>query len=176
VVPDRNFITAGQTAGVNCSGSTIISTEVGNIPCNMPVTGVGNFSISLPRNGEQWTARVDHSFNNSKDRLYGSANRTTTERVLFNTPFVYPAFNNIEPTSASISTRTGLISSPRKECRGWRTCARNIHVSGRLQTGKGGFQPQRRGITGSGPLSFGSPMIRSILRWGTEMYTTVSCS
>jgi hypothetical protein len=98
VVPDRNFVTAGQMAGVSCSGSTIIATEVGNIPCNMPVTGVGNFSTSLPRNGEQWTARVDHMFNNSKDRLYGSANRTTTERVLFNQPFVYPAFNNIEPT------------------------------------------------------------------------------
>jgi hypothetical protein len=98
VVPDRNFVTVGQMAGVNCSGSAIISTQVGDVPCNMRVTGVGNFSTSLPRNGEQWTARVDHSFNNSKDRLYGSANRTTTERVLFNTPFVYPAFNNIEPT------------------------------------------------------------------------------
>jgi hypothetical protein len=98
VTPDRNFITAGQMAGATCSGSTVIPTEVGNIPCNLPVTGVGNFSTSLPRNGEQWTARVDHMFNNSKDRLYGSANRTTTERVLFNSPFVYPAFNNIEPT------------------------------------------------------------------------------
>jgi hypothetical protein len=98
VVPDRSFVTAGAMAGSNCTGSTVIPTAVGNLPCDFRVTGIGNFSTSLPRNGEQWTARIDHIFNNSKDRLYLSANRTTTERVLFNQPFPYPAFNNIEPT------------------------------------------------------------------------------
>ena len=42
--------------------------------------------------------RVDHSLNNNKDRIFGSFNRTTLHQVLFGAPFVYPAFNTIEPT------------------------------------------------------------------------------
>src|SRR5262249_11965572 len=102
VVPDRNFVTAGTMAGGDCgtlaSPSSIIQSEVGKIPCNLPGTASWNLATSLARNGLQWTARVDHMFNNNKDRLYGSANRTTLDQVLFGNPFVYPGFNTIEPT------------------------------------------------------------------------------
>jgi hypothetical protein len=102
ITPTSGFTTAGQMNGTNCAGlpspSDPISTEVGSIPCNLPVTGVGSFATGLPRNGFQYTVRVDHSLNNNKDRIFGSFNRTTLHQVLFGAPFVYPAFNTIEPT------------------------------------------------------------------------------
>jgi Carboxypeptidase regulatory-like domain len=102
ITPTSLFRTAGQEANQDCSAlpspSDPINTEVGSIPCNLPVTGVGSFATGLPRNGFQYTVRVDHSLNNNKDRLFGSFNRTTLHQVLFGSPFVYPAFNTIEPT------------------------------------------------------------------------------
>ncbi len=102
ITPTSGFTTAGTMNGTDCSTlpspSDPITTEVGSIPCNLPVTGVGSFATGLPRNGFQYTVRVDHSLNNNKDRIFGSFNRTTLHQVLFGAPFVYPAFNTIEPT------------------------------------------------------------------------------
>ena len=94
--PTSNFATAGALTGVDCStlpsSSSPIMTSVGMAPCNMAVTGQGNLSTSVPRNGLQYSGRLDHNFNNNKDRLYGSIYRTTLHTVLFNTPSPYPAF------------------------------------------------------------------------------------
>jgi len=102
ITPTSGFTTAGTMDGTDCSTlpspSDPINTEVGSIPCNLPVTGVGSFATGLPRNGFQYTVRVDHSLNDNKDRIFGSFNRTTLHQVLFGAPFVYPAFNTIEPT------------------------------------------------------------------------------
>jgi carboxypeptidase family protein/TonB-dependent receptor-like protein len=102
ITPTGGFTTAGTMNGTDCSTlpspSDPITTEVGSIPCNLPVTGVGSFATGLPRNGFQYTVRVDHSMNSNKDRIFGSFNRTTLHQVLFGSPFVYPAFNTIEPT------------------------------------------------------------------------------
>lgn len=78
------------------------------IPCNFSVSGVGSFATGLPRNGFQYTVRLDHSFNNGKDRIFGSYNHTNLNQVLFGAPFVYPAFNTIEPTY-SIHFATGWV-------------------------------------------------------------------
>ena len=43
-----------------CSGSTPIDSPIGAVPCNLPVTGEGTWNETSPRNGFQWTARVDH--------------------------------------------------------------------------------------------------------------------
>jgi hypothetical protein len=93
---------AGPTAGVvpnvgACAGladgpGTMISTAVGQLPCNMPLTFNGTFSDTLPRNGLQWFGRIDHSWHDGKDRLYGSVGRTTLDQVAFGAPNVYPAF------------------------------------------------------------------------------------
>ncbi len=96
VTPTGGFTT---TAGIvpNCSGSYQITPSV-SIPCDFQVTGVGNLATTLPRNGFQYTARIDHSFNSDKDRIFGTYNHTDLHQVLFGTVFVYPAFNAIEPT------------------------------------------------------------------------------
>ena len=70
--------------------ATPIASPVGPIPCNLPVSGDGTWNETSPRNGLQWTARVDHHFNEGRDRLYGSFNRTTTDKVGFGEPSVYP--------------------------------------------------------------------------------------
>jgi len=91
--PVRNFRTAGSMTGASCSPGQIISTPVGDMPCEFAITGEGDFAATVPRDGFQWSARIDHMFNNSKDRLYGQIYRTTLNTVLFNSPNVYPAFN-----------------------------------------------------------------------------------
>jgi hypothetical protein len=98
-VPDHNFRTAGQHLGIACSGATLIDSPAGAVPCNLPVTGEGTWNETSPRNGFQWTARVDHNIG-SNDRLYGSFNRTTTDKVGFGTPEVYPGFTAPSPTSS----------------------------------------------------------------------------
>ena len=40
---------------------------------------------------------LDHNFNGGKDRLYASFNRTTTEKVGFGAPEVYPGFTAMSP-------------------------------------------------------------------------------
>lgn len=96
---ERNFLTAGQMLSTACAGSEAITSPVGAIPCNLPVTGEGTFNTTSPRRGLQWTGRVDHYLNGMKDRIYGSFNRTTVDKVLFGTPDVYPDFNTISPTN-----------------------------------------------------------------------------
>jgi hypothetical protein len=85
-------LTAGQVASSPCSGSTPITTPIGTLPCNFPMTFNGSFAQTLPRNGLQWFGRIDNSFRDGKDRLYGSIGRTTLDTVRFGSPDVYPAF------------------------------------------------------------------------------------
>ena len=111
--PERNLRTAGSLLGADCSGSTPINSPVGSIPCNLPVFGVGTWNDTSPRNGLQWTARVDHHFNEGRDRLYGSINRTTTDKVGFGEPSVYPAFTAPSPTnSMHVNSNYTKILSP----------------------------------------------------------------
>jgi hypothetical protein len=84
--------TAGQVAGSNCTGSTPIQTPIGTMPCNFPLIFNGAFAQTLPRNGLQWFGRIDSTFRDGKDRLYGSVGRTTLDQVRFGSPDVYPAF------------------------------------------------------------------------------------
>ena len=88
--------TAGGLAGSDCSGTTPIETPIGMMPCNFPVTERGAFAQTLPRDGLQWTTRIDHNFNESRDRIYGSVARTTNQQVLFGNPSVYPAFTKMQ--------------------------------------------------------------------------------
>jgi hypothetical protein len=110
--PDRNFQTAGQNLGVSCSGATPIDSPIGAVPCNLPVTGEGTWNETSPRNGFQWTARLDHHLGD-KDRIYGSFSRTTTDKVGFGTPEVYPGFTASSPTSSMhFGTNWTRIISP----------------------------------------------------------------
>lgn len=95
-------IFAGPTAGVvpnvgACAGlangpATLVNTAAGQLPCNLPLTFNGTFSDTLPRKGLQWFGRIDYTFNEGKDRLYGSVSRTNLDQVAFGQPNVYPGF------------------------------------------------------------------------------------
>jgi hypothetical protein len=50
-----------------------------NIPCTLPMIDNGTYSISAPRDGTQWSLRIDQNF--SKDRVYGSYYNTTLNTV-----------------------------------------------------------------------------------------------
>jgi hypothetical protein len=91
--PVRNFLTAGSAMGSNCTPGQVISTPLGNLPCEFRMVGEGDFAATVPRDGLQWSARIDHNFNESKDRFYANIYRTTLNTVLFNSPNVYPAFS-----------------------------------------------------------------------------------
>jgi len=103
---DRDFRTAGAVTGSGCTGSAPIgavglitaASPLASLPCNFPVSGTGDFSSTVFRNGLQWSTRIDHNWNNFKDRLYGSFYRTSRQTVEFATPSVfYPAFSPKEP-------------------------------------------------------------------------------
>ncbi|HEY7209713.1 MAG TPA: carboxypeptidase regulatory-like domain-containing protein [Bryobacteraceae bacterium] len=106
-------LTAGAVAGSPCTGAAPIQTAVGTLPCNFPVTFNGAFSATVPRNGLQWFGRMDYTFNDGKDRIYGSAGRTTLDQVAFGAPNVYPAFTapSSEYTAYWNANYTHLFSS-----------------------------------------------------------------
>ena len=97
IKPVRSFTTAGDMTGIDCSTlplpSDPIASPVGNIPCNMAVTGEGDFAQTIPRNAIQYNARMDHMFNEDKDRLYGNWYHTRRNTVLFASPSIYPDFS-----------------------------------------------------------------------------------
>jgi hypothetical protein len=99
VTPTSNFQTAGSLSGINCSTlatpSTPVTTSLGSVPCNLPITGAGLFSVTSPRNGLQWNGRIDHSMRGGNDRLYGNVYRTTLDAP--STP-LYPAFSADAPS------------------------------------------------------------------------------
>ena len=82
------------------------------VPCNLPVTGEGTWNETSPRNGFQWTARIDHTIREGKDRIYGSFNRTTTDKVGFGTPEVYPGSRRSPTSSMQFNTNWTRILSP----------------------------------------------------------------
>ena len=134
--PDRNFRTAGQLLDASCSGSTPIDSPIGPIPCNLPVTGVGTWNETSPRNGLQWTARVDHTLQRRADRLYGSFNRTTTDKVGFGEPRSIRRSPRRRRPAACTSTRTTPRSCRRRwstRCRS-RGCARGASSPTRTPT------------------------------------------
>jgi len=89
-----NQETVGSLMGSSCTGSTPVSTPLGNLPCSLNVLGYGNFSTSAPRNGLQWNARIDQTFRGGLDRIYANFFRTslTTENAQ-----VYSAFSVSSP-------------------------------------------------------------------------------
>src|SRR5882724_11374171 len=66
-------------AGLAGGASAQVTTPIGSLPCNLPLTFNGTFAETLPRKGLQWFARVDYTFREGKDRLYGSFARTTLD-------------------------------------------------------------------------------------------------
>ncbi|MGO9269248.1 MAG: carboxypeptidase regulatory-like domain-containing protein [Terriglobia bacterium] len=114
--PITGINSAGTDLGINCanepSASTPISTPIGMLPCNFPVNGQGDQSGTIFRNGIQWNARVDHNWNDFKDRLFGSFYRTTRQTVAFGTPSVYyPAFSPAEPQYTHLANLNWTHSS-----------------------------------------------------------------
>ncbi len=102
VTPTTNFTTIGDLTGTNCSSlssaSASVQTVLGPMPCNFQVYGQNNWATTTPRNGFQWSARIDHNFNGDKDRLYLNVYRTTLDTSSLS---VYPAFTIATPYHAS---------------------------------------------------------------------------
>jgi hypothetical protein len=86
-----------QERDIDCGREPMLTTPLGQMPCNFPMTETGSFQQTLPRDGIQVTARVDHQFNEGKDRIYGNFIRTTNQLVTFGTANVYPDFTTIQP-------------------------------------------------------------------------------
>jgi len=70
--------------GVASTAQDIFGAECGtpatfNIPCTLPMVDQGSFKPSPYRNGLQYSLRIDHNFNQNRDRLYGNFYRTGLE-------------------------------------------------------------------------------------------------
>jgi len=64
--------TASQVLGPSQCGTPATN----NIPCNLPMIDDGAYQPSPFRNATQINARIDHNFNKTHDRIYGSYFRT----------------------------------------------------------------------------------------------------
>ena len=76
--------------GVVCSGTGPLG-----MPCDMNLLTNGVHAFSTIHNGLQWNTRIDHSFANSKDRIYGNVYRTTLDES--GGESVRPTFNIVIP-------------------------------------------------------------------------------
>lgn len=96
VVPQTQ--TCASVYGNSSQPLSLFQNSSVTIPCDYPTIEEGDFALTLPRNGFQYTTRVDHSFNNDKDKIFGTYDHTNLTQVLFGAPFVYSDFNTLEPT------------------------------------------------------------------------------
>lgn len=79
-----------------CSGTNALG-----MSCTMPLLQTGVLSTSQPRDGKQWSVRVDQIFGNGSNRLYGSVFRMTANQ---SSPGPRPAFDTHPPTEADYSS------------------------------------------------------------------------
>jgi hypothetical protein len=96
--PVRNVRTAGSLLGVNCIGSALITSPIGQIPCDLAVLGDGVTPIPSARNPYQWNVRGDHMIGD-KDRFYASVFRNADKSNALSimsrpaTIYEYPIWN-----------------------------------------------------------------------------------
>jgi len=79
-------LTAQDVFGADCGTPATF-----NIPCTLPMVNRGSSKPSPFRNGLQYSLRVDHNFNQNRDRLYGNYYRTGLESE---NPAIRPSFES----------------------------------------------------------------------------------
>jgi len=79
-------LTAQDVFGADCGTPATF-----NIPCTLPMVNAGSSKPSPFRNGLQYSLRVDHNFNQNRDRLYGNFYRTRLETE---NPALRPGFES----------------------------------------------------------------------------------
>jgi hypothetical protein len=67
-------LTAQDIFGADCGTPATF-----NIPCTLPMVNQGSLKPSVFHNGLQYSLRIDHNFNQNRDRLYGNFYRTRVE-------------------------------------------------------------------------------------------------
>lgn len=87
-------VTNAAVTGVALTAQDIFGADCGtaatfNIPCDLPMVNEGSFKPSPFRNGLQYSLRIDHNFNQNRDRLYGNYYRTGLESE---NPAIRPSF------------------------------------------------------------------------------------
>ncbi len=155
--PYANLRTAGNLLGINCaslaSPSTAVSSPIGGLPCNLPVTGDGVTPVTSPREGYQWNTRVDHMLTDT-DRLYANVFRNSektldgsTIRPAFRVPFpILNWYGNINETHTFSGTMINEFRATVVRVHGDIRCAEcqipsNIGITGMTGFGKGGPVP-----------------------------------
>ena len=99
MLDDQGVNRTGLLSSVACSGlaspSALVSTGIGDLPCNMRVEGGGVSPISTSLDAYQWSTRGDYQISNN-DRFYASVFRTAEKSYSGSTS--RPAFSYIYPT------------------------------------------------------------------------------
>ena len=75
--PTASILTVAQVQAKNPPRFTPLA----NLPANLPAIGTATMNRRVPRNGDQWNTRLDHNFNNTKDRFYAQVYRTTSNQL-----------------------------------------------------------------------------------------------
>jgi hypothetical protein len=178
VVPAQNFRTAGALRNVNCatlpSPSAAIATPIGEMPCNMAVTGEGVNGFSTPRAGQQWNVRIDHMLKDS-DRLYGNVFRnvlkTTGTQTRPEFAWEFPRWNwylNLNETHTFSSNLVNEFGANLTRIHGEIYCA-HCEIPQINITGMSGF-----GVGGPTPFIQNNYFYRNVLTWMTGAHTVKS--
>jgi opacity protein-like surface antigen len=178
VVPVQNFRTAGTLRNVDCSAlaspSTAISTPIGDVPCNLAVSGEGVNEFSTPRNGQQWNVRVDHMVRNA-DRLYANVYRnvlkTTGTQTRPEFAWEFPRWNwylNLNETHTFSSNLVNEFGANLTRIHGEIACV-HCDIPVISITGLSGF-----GVGGPTPFIQNNYFYRDVLTWVTGAHTVKS--
>jgi len=90
-------VTNAITTGVALTAQDVFGTDCGtsaafNIPCALPMVNTGTYKPSPYHNGLQYSGRVDHNFNQNRDRIYGNFYRAGVENEY---PAIRPSFRTV---------------------------------------------------------------------------------
>jgi hypothetical protein len=90
-------VTNAVMTGVALTAQDVFGSDCGTpatfgIPCTLAMVNTGTYKPSPFHNGLQYSGRVDHYFNQNRDRIYGNFYRTSVENE---NPAIRPSFQTI---------------------------------------------------------------------------------
>ena len=104
----------GSTSARPAAAAEPIDSPIGPVPCNLPVTGEGTWNETSPRNGFQWTARMDHTIREGRIAFTAPSTGPPPTRSASAPRRYTRALRRPRRRAACTSTRTGRVSCRRR--------------------------------------------------------------
>ncbi len=94
----------GPPVPLDCASGPVVNytsflgrSATGGFPCSMALAENFTYNNTVARNGDQQNFRIDHNWNEAKQRIYFNFYHTELRSVNFSSPNVYPGFDGQNP-------------------------------------------------------------------------------